>query len=103
MSDSNRITPEELDVLIDKAREQHAKEGRGLPPTGKMVKNFAKALVKHVGDGLRKSNLDLYKNRINICNGCDLREGNRCTHELCGCFIDKKAWWMSEKCPIDKW
>lgn len=74
-----------------------------LPSTPKILKNFAKAVVKHVANGLETVSLPTYQNRLNICNKCEMRSENRCTHEECGCFIDKKAWWASEECPLDKW
>jgi len=78
-------------------------EDKKLPDKGQMVMNFIKAVAKHVADGMRKLTLDQYVERLNVCNTCDLRSGNRCTHPDCGCYLDKKAWWASEECPLKKW
>lgn len=78
-----------------------------LPPTIQMAKNFLKAAGKHVMDGMRKVTFEEYQARIDKCNKCVPPEGwrmqNRCTHPSCGCFLDIKAWWRSEDCPVEKW
>lgn len=74
-----------------------------LPPMLKMAKNLATAVVKHIKDGGRNVTIEEYTERLAVCNGCDMRLKNRCTHPSCGCFLDKKAWWASEDCPMEKW
>ena len=102
MREGREFTPEERDALIAQARDEPT-----LPSSVKMAGNFAKATVKHIGNGMKKVDLPMYQRRLHVCNGCvppdGLRVKNRCTHESCGCFIDTKAWWSSEKCPLDKW
>jgi len=98
MRNGQTIPPQERDALIEQARPEPK-----LPSKVRMVKNFAKAAAKHIGDGLRKVSIQEYQDRLDICNPCNMRLKNRCTHESCGCFIDKKAWWASEECPLDKW
>lgn len=77
--------------------------GPSLPPTIQLAKNFVKAVGKHVLDGFKDVAPEQYQARLDVCNKCSLRVGIRCTHIQCGCFIDKKAWWASEDCPIKKW
>jgi hypothetical protein len=100
MRDEQDYTPAERDALI--ARIAQGGEPQ-LPSALRMAGNFVKAAVKHVGDGMRKVELQEYQQRLEICNDCLLRVKNRCTHESCGCFLDKKAWWASEECPLEKW
>jgi hypothetical protein len=71
----------------------------------KLATNFAKAVAKHVVDGMKKVDIDVYVERLAVCNKneCGMRVKNRCTHESCGCFLDKKAWWASEDCPMGLW
>lgn len=102
MREEQDYTPAERDALVEEARQAQASEPQ-LPSTLRMAANLTKAVVKHVSDGMRKVELQEYQNRLNICNDCPLRVKNRCTHKSCGCFIDKKAWWASEECPLDKW
>ena len=78
-------------------------KGARLPPTLKLAANFAKAVVKHAMDGFTKVPPEEYARRLSVCNECSLRMTNRCTHPDCGCYLDKKAWWASESCPMEKW
>lgn len=77
------------------------KNGKKMPATLQMAKNFGKALVKHIRNNMKKVDTNEYIKRIEVCNGCDSRQDNRCLE--CGCFLDKKAWWASEECPRKKW
>jgi len=97
------IFPEEQHLLIEEARRGPYTGDARLPSTLKMAGNLTKAVVKHAVDGFKKVDLEEYQRRLNICNECSLRVKNRCTHESCGCFIDKKAWWASEECPLNQW
>ena len=74
-----------------------------MPSTPRLIKNFTKAVVKHAKDGFNKVTVEEYNRRLQICGKCELREENRCSHVKCGCFLKRKAWWASEKCPIGKW
>ena len=67
----------------------------------KKAKHFTKAVSRHVVDGFTKVDLPQYKERIEICNGCEFHENGHCNE--CGCMLSIKAWWRSENCPIDKW
>lgn len=74
-----------------------------LPSNFKLIKNFTKAVIKHVLDAGKNVTPEEFMARLEICNGCEMRLDNRCTHVECGCFLDKKAWWASEDCPMQKW
>jgi len=101
MRNEQEFSPAERDALIDSARQHHA--DRDLPSVTKMVGNLTRAVVKHVSGGMKKVDLLTYQDRLNMCNECDLRVRTRCTHDSCGCFINQKAWWSSEECPLAKW
>ena len=66
-----------------------------------MGANFVKSTVKHVVGGAETVSEEIYKERLNTCNGCDQREGGGC--KLCGCNIARKAKWKTNSCPIGKW
>ena len=104
MREGQEFSPAGRDALIAQAR---GDAEPALPSTARMAGNIVKAVVKHVGDGMKKVDLPRYQHRLNICNDCvppsGFRVKNRCTHESCGCFIDQKAWWASEECPLSKW
>jgi len=105
MREGQEISPEERDALIAQARQAQAE--RRLPSPVRMAGNFTKAVVKHTFDGLKKVDFTTYQRRLNQCNGCKPPKGfrveKRCTHESCGCYIDKKVWWASEECPLGRW
>jgi len=98
MRDGQHFSPAERDALINDAREAPV-----LPSLPKMAVNLAKAVGKHLANGMKKVDFKEYQRRLDICNGCPLRLKTRCTHESCGCFLDKKAWWDSEECPLGNW
>lgn len=72
-----------------------------LPSSIKMASHFVKAVANHVADDLKKTSSDNLTARLEVCTLCDQRTDNRCA--VCGCFIDKKAMWESEDCPLAKW
>jgi hypothetical protein len=102
MREGQEFSPGERDTLIEKVRVQRREEPT-LPSLPRLAGNLAKAVVKHLGNGLKTVEVSTFQRRLDQCNDCGLRVKNRCTHESCGCFIDKKAWWASEECPLDKW
>jgi len=66
-----------------------------------MLKNFIKAVFKHVSTGGKKVSKGEYAERLSTCYTCDYRKGNRCG--ACGCFIETKAAWKTSGCPHKKW
>lgn len=44
---------------------------------------------------------DLGKERMKICNSCELRDGQFC--EVCGCWLVAKTTLKKEHCPIGRW
>lgn len=76
-----------------------------LPSLPKLAANFIKATTKHVVNGMKYVDNNEYERRLSICNKneCGFRVGVRCMHKDCGCFLDRKAWWQSEHCPIKLW
>jgi hypothetical protein len=96
------FSPAERDALMQQAKELGMDVPK-LPPGHRVATNFLRAVVKHVGNGMKKVEFEQYQERLDVCNECKLRVKNRCTHEACGCFLDKKAWWDSEECPLGLW
>jgi hypothetical protein len=90
---------------MEEKRMQDPVNAPSLPPKITMAKNLAVALAKHIADAGKKVTFEQYQERLEICNKCELRLKNRCTHPKCGCFLDIKAWWASEQCPYTppKW
>ena len=73
------------------------------PSVIQMGWNLTKAIAMHVKDGMSKVSTKEYEERLKICDDCPLRDKNRCTHMKCGCKLNLKARWKSEKCPDGKW
>jgi len=65
------------------------------------TKNFSKAIINHACDGFTRVSEEEFKVRLDICNECEQRDGMVC--KICGCFLNVKASWKSEKCPLHKW
>ena len=78
-----------------------------MPSLGKLAANFTGAVKRAAAaaikgdaifvDGLTK------EGRLAICNMCEMRDGSRCTHPDCGCFIQAKARCATEECPKGYW
>lgn len=64
--------------------------------------NFTKAVVKHAATGFQRVPLNVFHERMNICNTCE-NKTNEGTCKLCGCFLNIKNTWASEQCPAGKW
>lgn len=77
-------------------------EGPGLMQRGW---NLAKASARHVAGGLQSVQDDEFELRQSICRSCDFcdRQHMVCLHAGCGCFLNVKARWASESCPLGKW
>ena len=65
--------------------------------------NYLKAVSKRVLGGFENVDEVTYYDRVNTCSRCEFL-----IHELkecgkCGCPVETKASWKTEKCPINKW
>ena len=72
-----------------------------MPSLMKQAKNFATSMTKHVASGAQSTPPHVKRSRLEICNTCDKLQGSRCSE--CGCFVEMKAGWASEACPLAKW
>jgi hypothetical protein len=59
--------------------------------------------MEHAKDGFKNVDDKIFNERIDICKSCEFynKSYNKCN--VCGCFLDIKATWNSEKCPTGKW
>lgn len=67
--------------------------------------HFGQAVVRHAADGFQAVEEATFAARIAVCEGCVSldRERRVCQEKTCGCFVDRKARWASEDCPLKKW
>ena len=71
------------------------------PPLHRQAWNLARSLADFVADGCKTVSEEDYRMRLEICDRCDQRRGNRCLK--CGCRLSLKARGRVFKCPLGKW
>lgn len=80
----------------------------GLPPLVERIATFAKAVVSHGRSGFRKSDDELYQERLAICTACPYFGGETggtyfsIACRKCGCSGIKLKW-AGTKCPDGLW
>lgn len=74
---------------------------RPMPSLARQAWNLAQSLADFVADGCKTVPAELYRLRLEICDTCEERQGNRCTK--CGCRLSLKARGRAFRCPINKW
>jgi hypothetical protein len=72
-----------------------------LPSLVQQAWNLAGSLVDFIADGCRTVTKDQYRRRLEICDACEFRLGNRCVK--CGCRLALKARGRAFRCPLGKW
>lgn len=83
--------------LINNPRVDFSQSPKPSPPSYKIFFNFLFAYIKHLINRKRLVSKEVYGNRIFQCINCVMRIKTRCV--VCGCYVQTKAWWASEKCP----
>lgn len=86
------------DKRIEQAEEAAA---RPMPALSRQAWNLGRSLAEFVSDGCRLVTTDDYRRRLEICDACAERTGNRCRR--CGCRLAVKARGRSFSCPLNKW
>ena len=76
-----------------------------IPSASRRVMNLASAAVRHAMSGFERANQDLIEARLEICRQCASCEITNmiCREKSCGCYVQIKAGWASESCPLLKW
>lgn len=62
---------------------------------------FIDVVKKWQGKEIRKVDFVTHQVRLEKCNGCENLIGLNCG--ICGCFVEDKAKYATEECPIGKW
>lgn len=68
-----------------------------------MVKSFLNSFKSYYNSGFMNVNNDVALKRISICKSCDKFNEVLQQCKECGCFLQIKTAWATEKCPLDKW
>lgn len=76
------------------------------PSLSQKIQNFTTSVVNHVSNGMATVSTSVKEERMAICRACPFfNETNpkNPTCNKCGCFLEVKTGWASEKCPEGKW
>jgi hypothetical protein len=83
--------------------------GEARPPAAPGLLKRASSLAKAIGSetkavvqGQPNLTADQLAARLAVCGSCDQLRSNR-TCAKCGCFVDAKARFRSQTCPLRKW
>lgn len=80
------------------------KTSRIPPSIGRKAVNFGTAVGRHASHGFKRSPPEVVAERLLICNRpCEKVSKGVCTHQDCGCPVEKKVAWLYEPCPLGKW
>ena len=64
---------------------------------------LANAVFSYSGNNMQNVPNEVQAQRLSICHSCDMYNPNNKTCNTCGCFLQIKTSWATEKCPLDKW
>jgi hypothetical protein len=97
--------PDDFDTVCPHGVTEDMIEKPEMPPLRDQAVNFAEAVgrtAKRLLTGKKVvASEEKRAERIEICRGCDLLKGLRCSK--CGCNTVAKVALEGEKCPINKW
>ena len=82
------------------------KQYPSLPQQGKNLAKFAWDVLKESLSNDSTSLLvsdQIYNERLEICKSCDWYDPNEIRCKNCGCWLENKARWSLDSCPIGKW
>ena len=88
-----------LDAELEK-RDAARKTKR--PSVIRSVGNLVAAVAHHAVTGFHEVNDEEFTKRITICEACPFFTEKR-TCLKCNCYMDTKARWREQRCPIAAW
>jgi hypothetical protein len=62
---------------------------------------LARAVAAHVAAGSPGVATEQFQARLEICRECEHYDWGRVRCGACGCFLDIKAAWPEQSCPLD--
>jgi hypothetical protein len=100
-------------ALMDSLIARRDRIARSIPPGEpapvpliRKAVNLAGSAVRHVAAGKPQSSPELVAARLAVCRVCDqyrASDGTCGGAKGCGCFVERKARWAEQACPIGKW
>lgn len=94
-----------MHVKQNALKEQSFKTNKS-PSIIEKASNFTNSVIKYVSNGMVNVSDSIKQERMEICRACPFfNETNpkNPTCNKCGCFLEVKTGWASEKCPEGKW
>jgi hypothetical protein len=83
------------------------KKNTKYPSIAQQAKNLTEATGRILGKSLSGDDVlvsnAIHQHRIDTCKSCDQYDKYQKRCYECGCFVDIKARFVIEKCPLDKW
>lgn len=73
------------------------------PPVSKQIKTYMRHWVKKCQKTIRKTTPEEKNQRLEICNSCEFFDTLRKRCFRCGCFVNIKAQYWDEICPLNSW
>lgn len=59
--------------------------------------------INYVKSGFKNVHSEVKQLRLNICKSCEYYNSTFVQCKQCGCLLEIKTLWATEKCPLDKW
>ena len=68
-----------------------------------IVKGLVNSSYNHLNNRFKNVSNETKSARLEICKTCEFFNPALAQCQKCGCFLNIKTSWASEKCPLDKW
>lgn len=65
--------------------------------------SFLNSSYNYMYNGFKNVSNETKSERLEICKSCEFFNESLYQCKQCGCFLQIKTSWATEKCPIDKW
>jgi hypothetical protein len=82
-------------------------ESNQYPSMGKQASSLAKFTFQIIKKALHSEALfvsdKVYNERLDVCKSCDYFDPEQTRCRQCGCYLEQKARFALDSCPINKW
>ncbi len=101
------VYPGQCDVCLVRVTDptykstHHLRNKISSPSFKRRAVNFIASMWKFATSGFKLVSKSEHQRRLNICEGCDYRRGNRCMS--CGCGLKSKTAIKAMSCPESFW
>lgn len=65
--------------------------------------HLGQAVVRHAHNGFTQVSSAMFENRLAVCRACPTCDTAAMVCRDCGCYLQIKARWASESCPLSRW